>query len=96
MIYLLFAYILNCFDYICTTYWVKKYDISIEGNPIGRWLYEYNIAWLFKIVIIGGLFCLIGYCYNDVSWAKYVAIAIFVVYLALAVYHIFLLVRLGQ
>lgn len=45
LIRLIIAYILNLFDLGMTQYFIGKYDISIEGNPIGRWLFG-SSEWL--------------------------------------------------
>lgn len=92
MIYII-TYILNLFDLAVTTYWVSKYGIEIEGNPIGRWLYRTGAVYPVKILLIGALLALLwaltkikpGY-----GWAGYVVLA---AYVALAVYHVAVAVR---
>lgn len=96
MTLLLFAYIFNIFDYVCTCYWIKRDGISVEANPFGRWMFTHNVAWLFKIVIAGACFGLLMYYYNQYAWLKYPAFLVFVVYFALAVYHIYLLMRFAK
>ena len=94
MIPLLIAYILNIIDYIFTAYWVREFGIEIESNPFGQWLFEHNIAWVFKIFIAGGLFALLGYVikqYPKAVIAAYILIAIFGL---IVIYHIIIAVRI--
>lgn len=53
-------YLLNVYDYIMTTHFIKLYGVHIEMNPIGKWLYDNQFAFIFKIVIMA--FMLIGVC----------------------------------
>lgn len=95
IINLILAYILNIIDYIFTLVWVKKYGIEIEANPIGRWMLENNIAWVFKIFVIGGLFALLGYllhCYTKYAWVGYIPL---VVYGFIVIYHIVILIKIS-
>lgn len=91
MIPIIITYLLNIFDYICTTYWAKKYGVEIESNPIGRWLFEHNVAWLFKIVIIGIICLAMVHFYNTYEWLKYAVYALLGVYSAITAYHLFIL-----
>lgn len=88
MIKIIIAYILNIIDYIFTTHWVRKFGIKIEANPIGRWMFENNIAWVFKIIIVGGLFAVLGYLihqYPKYVWAAFIPL---VVYGLAMLYHL--------
>lgn len=90
---LILAYILNIFDYLFTLVMVKKYGIEIEANPIGRWVLENNVAWVFKIVIMGGLFALLGYLlhrFPKYAWVGYIPL---VVYGLIVIYHIVILIK---
>lgn len=74
------AYFFNIIDYLFTTHWVNKFGIEIEFNPFGRWLYENNIAWVFKIVIIGILlFILYKFCdrYKLARICSYIVLAVY-------------------
>lgn len=94
MIPLVIAYILNIIDYIFTSHWVRKFGIDIEANPFGRWMFENNVAWLFKIVISGILFIIIGiYIYHKpaYSWISYIILAAFIM---LTIYHIIIFIKI--
>ena len=54
------TYIFNLIDLIATMYLVSLFGLSVEGNPIGRWLIRTNLVYPFKIVVIGGLLLAIG------------------------------------
>ena len=91
---LIIAYLLNIIDYLFTAYWVHKFGIEIEANPIGRWMFENNVAWVYKIFIVGGLFALIGYFIHREPKAAWVAFIPFVVYALIVIYHIVIAVKL--
>lgn len=85
---LLITYLLNLFDLAMTSLWVKHYGISVEANPIGRWLLDTNLAWVFKIFAVGGLLAVLGYLlkrYPKHAWTAYIPLT---AYTVLAVYHI--------
>lgn len=92
MIYII-TYLLNLFDLVITSYWVKKYGTKIEGNPIGKILYETKAVYPVKILVVGALLALLwaltelepGY-----KWAGYVPL---VAYTGLTVYHIILALK---
>ena len=98
MLYLL-TYLLNLFDLICTNYWITQYGLSIEANPIGRWLYENHLAVQVKVFMVG-LMLLVLYDtakHGEENTAKLCDIAslvMFVAYAILAVYHILLLTHI--
>lgn len=87
---LLIAYILNIIDYLFTAHWVNKFGIDTELNPIGRWMFSHNVAWVFKILIVGGLFAVLGYFikqYPKYAWTAFIPL---VVYGFVVMYHIYL------
>lgn len=88
MKYLILTYLLNIIDYLFTGYWVSKYGLSIEGNPIGRWMFENNIAWLFKIVVVGVLLIALGFLINKYKRYKWIPIILAIIYGLIVVYHI--------
>lgn len=57
---LIITYIFNLIDLIATMYLVSLFGLSVEGNPIGRWLIRTNLVYPFKIVVMGGLLLAIG------------------------------------
>ena len=88
---LLIAYLLNIIDYLFTAYWVNLYGTDIEANPLMRWAFENNIAWVVKIFAVGGLFALVGVCtYKkpSVAWGGYF---LAVVYGLILTYHLSLI-----
>lgn len=85
---LIISYILNIIDYLFTAHWVRRFGIDIETNPIARWMFSHNVAWVFKIFIVGGLFAVLGYCikkYPKTTWIAYIPLA---VYGLIVIYHI--------
>lgn len=88
MILLTFAYILNVIDYIFTAFWVQKFGIEIETNPIGRWMFENDLAGAFKILFVGALFALLGICILLKPKYAWVSIIPCVAYGAIVIYHL--------
>ena len=82
-----FAYILNIIDYFFTAYWVRSYGIMIESNPFGKWLFENNIAWFFKIVVLGGAFALLSNLVKKRPKYWFTACLLCVAYGLLVLYH---------
>ena len=82
------AYLLNVADYIYTTLWVQLYGADIEANPLGRWMYAVRMAGLFKLIVAGVLFLLLGLCIRrrpGMAWVAHLPLGVFG---ALVVYHL--------
>ena len=93
---LILTYLLNILDYIFTLYWVRKFGIEIEGNPIGRWVFSHNIAWAVKFLAVGGLLALLGYFIKSnpqTAWTAYIMLA---VYAAVCIYHIVIAICIAK
>ncbi len=82
------AYLLNVADYVYTTLWVRLYGVDIEANPLGRWMYVTCMAGVFKVFVVGVLFCLLGLFIRQrprMAWVVYLPLG---VYGGLVVYHL--------
>lgn len=84
---LIITYILNIIDYIFTAYWVKKFGLAVEANPIGRWLFENNVAWLFKIVVVGLLFIALHFLIKAQPKGIIAVYILLIVYSIIILYH---------
>ena len=92
---LLIAYILNIIDYLFTAHWVRLYGIDIERNPLGRWMFSHNIAWVFKILIVGIFFAVLGICIHirpDLAWVTYIPL---ITYGLIALHHVVILLHIA-
>ena len=87
---LIIAYTLNIIDYLFTLYWVHLYGYEIEANPIMRWAFENDIAWVVKIFAVGGLFALVGYLVKRHNKCRWSGVFLAVVYGLVLLYHGFL------
>ena len=94
---LIITYIFNLIDLIATMYLVSLFGLSVEGNPIGRWLIRTNLVYPFKIGLVGGLLLAIGLlgkinkkAANRGSWVLLVAFSALVLYHAIILSKIFL------
>ena len=84
---LITAYILNLIDLFCTNYWVRKYGIDAEANPVGRWMYENGSVYIFKIGVVGAALVAIYFgIKNNPSWS-------WVSWLVLGIYVIILIIH---
>lgn len=84
------AYILNLFDLIATLVLVKLYGVGIEANALARlFIGDIWLATAVKVVGVGALlltiYLLKNKAYRLCNAASWI---IFVVYVALALYHI--------
>lgn len=50
---LILIYLLNLFDLFATQRLVNKYGLAVEANPVGQWLFNSGMVYIFKIVIVG-------------------------------------------
>lgn len=92
LIRLIIAYILNLFDLGMTQYFINKYGISIEGNPIGRWLLGHPILLLIWKLGLVAILLLVIYHFRNNRVANIGSWIILGVYIALAIYHITLFI----
>lgn len=93
---LILTYIFNIIDLIVTMYLVRLFGLSVEGNPIGRWLIKTNLQYFVKTVIIGVLLLKIwklskGNCKKIADIASWVLI---IAYSILIFYHIVILLSI--
>lgn len=85
---LIIAYLLNLFDLICTNYWISLYGLSVEANPICRWLYQNHLAAPVKVFGVGGLLIVLYHAlkkHPKWNWTSWILLA---VYSIIAIYHI--------
>lgn len=85
---LVLAYLLNVTDYFFTKYWVTRYGIDAEFNPIGRWMFATGLAGFVKIFLLGGLFILLGYLVKRQPKARAASYLVVCVYGIVMAYHI--------
>ena len=79
-ILLVITYLLNLVDYYQTIYFIEKFGLSAEVNPIGRFLLENNLADEFKFFIVPLILLGIGIIVkidNYQKWAVYVIFCVF-------------------
>lgn len=89
---LFITYLLNLFDLFMTHLYVNRYGISVEGSPIGRWLFENNMTWIVKIFGVGFFLIVLSVCVRKrpkYTWVSYIP---FAAYVLLTVYHLILIV----
>lgn len=89
---LFIAYLLNIIDYLFTSHWVNLYGINIEGNPLGRWMFENDLVGIVKIFIVGGLFLLLGCLIKRYPKYKWIGLIPLVVYGLIVICHLIILI----
>lgn len=92
MIYII-TYLLNLFDLAVTSYWINRYGTEIEGNPIGKILYERKAVYPVKILVVGALLALLWWLTGLAPSCKWVGCVLLAAYTGLAVYHIIVAVK---
>lgn len=90
ILHLIVAYLLNVIDYVFTAHWINKFGIEIEANMFGRWLFKHNLAWLYKIVVVGLCFGTLGILLQNRSELYWLAKVILIIYLFLFLWHVYL------
>ena len=89
------TYIFNLIDLIATMYLVALFGLSVEGNPIGRWLIQTNLVYPFKIGLVGGLLLAIGLLGKiDKKYASALSWIMLVIYTLVVLYHIVIFINL--
>ena len=89
------TYIFNLIDLIATMYLVSLFGLSVEGNPIGRWLIRTNLVYPFKIVVMGGLLVTIGLLGKiDKKYVSALSWIVLVIYTLVVLYHIVIFINL--
>lgn len=92
---LLVTYILNVFDWVCTTVFVNMFGTEIEGNTLMRYAFENGLVNAYKLIGVA-ILCAILYYFKD-KYTKLVNISswiVFSVYSALAIYHLVIIMKL--
>jgi hypothetical protein len=95
IILLALIYALNIIDYIQTTYAIQLFGLNIEANPIVRFLFEHNCAWVFKIILFPIALVIAGMTARldkRVIWAICMLLAL---YLGAVINNFIVLFRLG-
>ncbi len=88
MLLLTISYFLNVADYLFTTLWVRLYGIDAEANPFGRWMIQNGMVGFVKIVVMAGLFLLLGILVKRCPRAKYAIRIVFGSYCVITTFHI--------
>lgn len=89
------TYIFNLIDLIATMYLVSLFGLSVEGNPIGRWLIRTNLVYPAKIVVMGGLLLGIGLLGKvDFKFANMLSWITLGIYTLVVLYHIVIFINL--
>ena len=79
---------LNLFDYIMSLYYIGKYGIAVELNPIMRWLFAHSpLDFIVKIGAVT-ICCVTLYLLRDYTIMKIAAIISLVIYAFVAIVHL--------
>ena len=95
LVILVLTYLMCIFDYVMTYHWIKKFGIEVEANPFGRVLFTIadGFGAFFVKVIMSFAILATFYIFNDTSLAKIATIGVFFTYLALTIYHIYIIIK---
>lgn len=93
MLILIITYILNVIDYFETLYLIQRFGTEVEGNPIMRYLFENNCAWVAKLIISAILLLVCGIIKKkDKTYIAPIYLA-FAYYLYLTIHNLSVIVR---
>lgn len=96
MTILLITYILNVIDYFETLYLIQHFGTEVEGNPIMRYMFENNFAWIAKLIIPAILLFICGIITKkDKTLLRPVGIAT-AFYLFLVIHNLSAIVQAGM
>lgn len=89
------TYIFNLIDLIATMYLVSLFGLSVEGNPIGRWLIRTNLVYPFKIIVMGGLLLTINLlAKKSTRTANICSWLLLITFSVLTLYHVIILSKI--
>ena len=95
MIILIITYILNVIDYFETLYLIRHFGTEVEGNPIMRYLFENNSAWVAKLIVPAALLLLCGIITKkDETYIRPIYAA-FAFYLFLVIHNLSVIIQAG-
>lgn len=89
-----FVLTLNLFDLLATQLWISLFGTEVEGNPLARIMFENNTVYFYKIILIPAMLYLLYKIlpnHKNYEWTTWV---LFYVYAGIAVYHLFLGLKL--
>ena len=95
IILLTIIYALNIIDYIETVYAISFFGAGVEANPIGRFFFENNCAWIMKFIGVPIILTGIGFIIKvdkKQIWAVYLML---IVYLAVVIHNFSELIEMG-
>ena len=94
MLILILTYILNVIDYLETLYLVHHFGIGIEANPLARYLFENNLAWL-KLIVPAILLRFYGILVKKDKKVIIPIYFVFVVYLYVVIHNFSVIIQAG-
>lgn len=85
------AYILIILDLLFTRRLIDIYGLSVEANPIGRWILESPIKQIIFKLLVPALALIFLYKHRDRRMARIGLKVVLIVYMLIAVYHCILI-----
>lgn len=95
MLILIITYILNVIDYFETLYLIQHFGTEVEGNPIMRYMFENNCAWIAKLIVPAILLFICGAFIKKDRTCIRPMYVVFAVYLFLVIHNLCLIVQAG-
>lgn len=88
------AYLLNIADGAFTALWVDRFGLEAEANPLGRLMFQHDLVWQIKLLLMGVLFAFLGWAAGRCRLARVGAWLLLVVFTLVTAYHILIAVAL--
>ena len=95
IVLLILTYIFNLIDYVQTTCAISHFGLSVELNPIVRFLFQHHCAEIVKLIAPIILLVIIGFMVKAEKkniWAVYVLAAI---YFLVILHNFVILIQMG-
>jgi hypothetical protein len=95
IILLALIYSLNIVDYAQTIYAIQLFGLSIEVNPIGRFMLGNDSAWIFKLIIMPIMLTILGLIVKVDKKQMWAVCFLLIYFLCLVIHNFFELVKAG-
>ena len=95
IILLIIVAILNVVDYVQTFYAIQSFGVGIEANPIGRFLFEHNCAYMTKLILVPIALVIIGCIIRSDKRFSWTAYFLVIFYLGVIINNFIVLFRMG-
>lgn len=95
IILLISTFMLHMVDYAQTLYAIQLVGLHVEANPIARFLFEHNCAWVAKFIVLPVLLTILGFLVKADKKLAFVPCLLFLWCFAFMIHNFVMLDRMG-